>query len=317
MGLARAAVHLLMAQAVDRPYSGSIVTLGRQHVYATEKEIGDMAAKVGFQLKALPVELHREPSLASKGYVSDGWLFKSLGFEEIVRVDYSDYEEVDQILDLNTPLTPANLEKRFDVVLDTGTLEHVFDIAAGLRHCVRMVQPGGRVIHLTPTSNCVEHGFYSVSPTLFSDFYSASGFQVDAVWLCEIPIDLQRGTWNVFDYLGSPERFLSLGQLNDNIWFTLSVATATGTPQPAIPQQSFYTTTWENASTASTTETSPDSPASLQFEAGSKSQRLMSMLERVPLLQRTAARGIQKWRRWRHHQTIKHHRLPYPFVGKF
>ena len=91
MGLARAAVHLLMTEASSRPFSGSIVTLGRQHVYVTANETVAMAAEQGVRLASIPVELHREPSLSKQGFVSDDWLLKSLGFDEIVRVDYSDY----------------------------------------------------------------------------------------------------------------------------------------------------------------------------------------------------------------------------------
>ncbi len=202
MGIPRAAVKLLLDEAVRQRFSGSIVTLGRQHVYVTADEVRRMATERGIVLPHVPEELHREPKLAARGFVSDDCLFGMLGFEKVVRVDYSDYEAPDEILDLNSSQTPAMLERAFDVVLDFGTIEHIFDIAAALRHCCRMVRPGGRIIHLTPSSNCVEHGFFSVSPTLFSDFYSASGFDVDRVLLCRLPGDTARGVWNVYDYLG-------------------------------------------------------------------------------------------------------------------
>ena len=316
MGLARAAVHLLMSEAAKRPFKGSVVTLGRQHVYVSADEVNALAAKHGVSMKSIPIELHREPSLAARGFVSDDWLFQSLGFEEIVRVDYSNYESSDVILDLNDCETPTTLQNRFDLVLDSGTLEHVFDFAAGLRHCVRMVRSGGRVIHLTPSSNCVEHGFYSVSPTLYADFYAASGFTINRVWLCEIPIDLPRGVWQVYDYAGSSERFISLGQLSDKIWFTLSVATADNPVMPRVPQQWVYTQTWSNAiedqsvADQSSTEASP-------FEEGSRSQSLFKKLSRFPLLQAAAVNLILRWRKRVHQTQVRNRRLPYPFVGKF
>jgi SAM-dependent methyltransferase len=244
MGLARAGIHLLLTEAGKRAFQGRIVTLGRQHVYITAEEFRSLADRYRVELKDYPVELHREAVLARQGFVSDDWLLRSFGFDEIVRIDYSNYESSDVLLDLNELSTPSELRESFDVVLDSGTLEHVFDFAAGLRHCVRMVRPGGRAIHITPSSNCVEHGFYSISPTLFMDFYTASGFDVSRVWLCESPLDLPRGQWNVYDYGGSKERFISLGHLNDKIWFTFSVATAKQTVAPTNPQQWIYTQTW-------------------------------------------------------------------------
>jgi SAM-dependent methyltransferase len=318
MGLAKAAVHLLMTEASRRPFRGSVVTLGRQHVYVTSSETQHLASKCGVALKSLPVELHREPSLAKRGFVSDDWLFKSLGFDEIVRVDYSDYESSEVILDLNDSETPGALRSRFDLVLDSGTLEHVFDFAAGLRHCVRMVRPGGRVIHLTPSSNCAEHGFYSVSPTLYSDFYAASGFSVDRVWLCEIPLDLPRGDWNVYDYAGSSERFISLGQLSDKIWFTFSVATAEGAVSAGTPQQWIYTQTWSKADKENTFDDTSAAPNGLPaFEDGSRSQWLIQKLSVSKSMQVVATKLIRGWRDWRHQSRVRNRKLPYPFLGVF
>lgn len=60
-----------MKEAVRRPFSGSIVTLGRQHIYMTAEEVTEMARKCGLVLHSLPVELHREPILAQQGFMSD------------------------------------------------------------------------------------------------------------------------------------------------------------------------------------------------------------------------------------------------------
>lgn len=317
MGLAKAAVHLLVTEAAERPFFGSVVTLGRQHVYVTALEAIEIANKHNVRLRSIPVELHRESTLAKRGFVSDDWLFKSLGFDEVVRMDVSDYESSDLIFDLNESQTPPSLLNRFDLVLDSGTLEHVFDFAAGLRHCVRMVRPKGRVIHLTPSSNCVEHGFYSVSPTLYSDFYSASGFTIDRVWLCEIPLDLPRGTWNVFDYANSPERFISLGQLSDKIWFTYSVATASQSVSPQIPQQWIYTKTWSEAESAQTDNPDLSENTLNQFEQGSRSRRLIDKLSRFPWFQSKVVGLILRWRKTIHQSRIRNRKIPYPFVGKF
>ena len=321
MGLARAAIHLLLNEAARQPFSGSVLTLGRQHVYATAEEVRSMAERLACPLRNCPEQLHRETALAEKGYVSDDWLLQSLGFDQIVRLDFSDYEQPDFILDLNQPETPNNLTGRFDLVLDSGTLEHIFDIAAGLRHCARMVRQGGRVVHLTPTSNCVEHGFYSVSPTLFADFYTASGFDVQRIWLCEIPLDLMRGTWDVYDYLGSSQRFISNGQLNDQIWFTFAVASSRQLDLTRTPQQWYYQQTWSHASAAQQLSTSSAAKggdtAINQFEPGSKAARLVQSLSAVPWAQRYMSGIIHRWRSWRHQRSLSQHRLPYQRIGRF
>ncbi len=313
MGLARAAVNLLLLEASRRPFGGSIVTLGRQHVYLTGNEVREMARQHGVPLQPIRDELHREPHLAAQGFLSDDCLLQMIGFGQITRVDYSDYEAPDEILDLNALETPETLRGKFDVVLDTGTIEHVFDIAAALRHCCRMAKPGGRVIHLTPSSNCVEHGFHSISPTLFADFYAASRFEVNRVYLCRIPLDLPRGVWRVYDYFNSP-RFIPLGQLDNKIWFTFCVVTAGENSAPAIPQQWIYVQTWqrsqEGAAGSGQNSRSSEPP-------DSRAGRLLSRLEGRPMLTRWATGLISRWRSLLDWYRSRSKALPYPFVGRF
>ncbi len=310
MGLARAAINLLLNEARRRPFVGRVITLGSQHVYATAREVEAMADKQGVELASRDFEPHRVPALAAQGFISDRSLLRSLGFSDIVRVDISAYEECDEILDLNSAETPVALCGQFDLVLDSGTLEHVFDFPAALRHCCRLVRPGGRIIHLTPTSNCVEHGFYSVSPTLFHDFYRANHFEVADLLLCRIPLDLPRGAWDVFDYFHSPLRMIPLGMLDDSIWFTWSVAIASNSTATVIPQQGFYESTWRQAGQPSD---SPDQNAG----ENSKARRLLNAVRFSPLLTRVAKATIEKWRAKVNSSRIRRHQLPYPYVGRF
>ncbi|OAI51419.1 hypothetical protein AYO47_07150 [Planctomyces sp. SCGC AG-212-M04] len=310
MGLARAAINLLVHETHRRPFSGRIVTLGTQHVYATAEDVRAMAREAGVVLAASALEPHQNAELAAQGFVSDRSLFRSLGFDDVLRLDVSDYEQCDELLDLNAQETPAHLQGKFDVVLDSGTLEHVFDLPAALRHASRMVKPGGRIIHLTPSSNCVEHGFYSVSPTLFHDFYGANGFELADIFLCRGPLDLQRGVWEVYDYLHSPQRLLPLGLLDSSIWLTWSVAIAPARFENVIPQQGFYESTWRQAGEAS------DRPGS-DVEQGSKARRLLDAVKFSPFLTRLAQATIDRWRGIAHAHQVRRHQLPYPMVGRF
>lgn len=87
----------------------------------------------------------------------------------------------ERLADLNEPL-PPELAGRYDLVVDGGTLEHVFDIAQGLRNVATLVRPGGCVVHHSP-AGMGNHGFYNLNPTLFLDFYGDNGFTVHAVTL--------------------------------------------------------------------------------------------------------------------------------------
>lgn len=72
-------------------------------------------------------------------------------------------------------------------------LEHVFHLANALSSVVRMAKTGGRIIHISPMSNCADHGFYSFSPALFVDYYSINRLAIQKNRLCPLrPGSLRR-----------------------------------------------------------------------------------------------------------------------------
>ena len=128
--------------------------------------------------RATPDELDRGIRSAGIEPVGTSDPFLRMGFESVESVDVSKYEGCDHILDLNSSALPDELKQRFDLVYDGGTLEHVFNVPAALRNIFNMLRPGGVVIHFSPTNGWVEHGFYQFSPTVFTDYYLANGYQV-------------------------------------------------------------------------------------------------------------------------------------------
>jgi SAM-dependent methyltransferase len=104
--------------------------------------------------------------------------FLAMGFRSVASLDVNDFEGCLHIHDLNSPTTPAGLTNRFDVVFNGGTLEHVFDVSAGLRNIFQMLRHNGVVLHFAPINGWVDHGFYQISPTLFTDYYMANGYDI-------------------------------------------------------------------------------------------------------------------------------------------
>jgi hypothetical protein len=93
-------------------------------------------------------------------------------------MDISDYEQATIVHDLNFP-TPANLHEKFDVVIDGGTLEHVFHVPVAMENCMKITKTGGHIVIITNTNNLVGHGFYQFSPELFYRIFSSeNGFEV-------------------------------------------------------------------------------------------------------------------------------------------
>lgn len=71
-----------------------------------------------------------------------------------------------QKLDLNAPIT---LNRRFEVIINHGTAEHIFNIGQVFRTMHDYTLPGGLMFHESPFTGWIDHGFYTLQPTLFFD----------------------------------------------------------------------------------------------------------------------------------------------------
>jgi hypothetical protein len=188
MAISRPMAKLLLSEGKVRPFHGSVLQLGRQTVLISEKEL---VAWAGHELA--------KPETAKKdGLLSDEEFFRSLGFDEVLSCDASPYEKASMILDLNVPV-PRDLYNRFDVIYDGGTMEHVFNVPAVLANIDAMLKIGGRVIHISPASNMVDHGFYCFSPVFFADYYKANQYELEALTLFECAS--WTGRWELYDCL--------------------------------------------------------------------------------------------------------------------
>jgi SAM-dependent methyltransferase len=126
-------------------------------------------------------------------------LFMMMGAESVHSADFSAYENPDFIIDLNKPVDPAHYNQ-FDVIMDAGTLEHVFDVATAFDNVNRMLRVGGNVVIFVPASNAIDHGFYSFSPTLFFDYFGDNGYSQMSCYLIEGSPFLYEKKCRVFRY---------------------------------------------------------------------------------------------------------------------
>jgi hypothetical protein len=79
-------------------------------------------------------------------------------------------------LDLNDPLPPQWVNA-FDFLIDTGTIEHCFNVGQAFKSMCTMVRPGGVVVTMLPMTN-INHGFWNVCPTALYDGFTQNGWTV-------------------------------------------------------------------------------------------------------------------------------------------
>ena len=102
-------------------------------------------------------------------------VFRELGYQLDV-IDIASARGNEIIIDLNEPV-PQNFDRSYDILLDTGTCEHCFNIGQAAINLASMVKLGGYLIQAMPL-NSYNHGFYNVNPTWFADFYPSNGFEI-------------------------------------------------------------------------------------------------------------------------------------------
>jgi len=181
MGLLRRNLYLLALEHKKHPIKGDVLTLGQQSIHATLAEAKVLFEKEGIVLKDLPQNFNTKNNIPDwektdySNYANCQTILALLGAQRVYVADISKYENPDIIMDLNTPVG-QELYNRFDIILDIGTLEHIFNIPQALKNMKLMLKPGGSVILGYPCSNFINHGFYHICPTLLYDYFSANGF---------------------------------------------------------------------------------------------------------------------------------------------
>jgi SAM-dependent methyltransferase len=155
------------------------LTLGRQGLNLGKHELDSFLEKAGVKRNS-----DQRAAIAAGLPFADG-LLKVMGAVELTSVDASPYEGATIIHDMNLPI-PDSLAARFTLVIDFGTLEHIFNFPVAINNCMKLLRVGGSFLSATTANNYLGHGFYQFSPELFFRVFSKeNGFCVDHIYLSE------------------------------------------------------------------------------------------------------------------------------------
>ena len=241
MGLIYSHFHFILEQ--KRKFSLNFengITLGRQQIYLRKETYYKLCDTYGCPRLSLP----------EFGSCNDVFLNQTLGCN-ISSADYSDYEGAELVHDFNTALEERCYGK-YDLVIDGGTLEHVFNFPQALANCMNLLKVNGHLFIFTQANNNMGHGFYQFSPELF---YRAlcddNGFKVEDMILFDsrypgVELDDNNRHWRVADPLKVSSR---VGLVSDRPAGIMVHAVKT-TEKPVFdkyPIQSDYAATYEKA----------------------------------------------------------------------
>ena len=157
MGLLLSNVELMLKAKNDGACFNNVLTIGHLKLFITKADIQKIIGKYKLNIDVNDIK--------DTLYCDD--LFKVLfGTKNIQALDYSDYEDCDIIHDMNRDID-TKYYKQFDVVIDGGSLEHIFNFPVAISNCMQVLKKNGSLFIFTMANNHMGHGFYQFSPELF------------------------------------------------------------------------------------------------------------------------------------------------------
>jgi hypothetical protein len=86
------------------------------------------------------------------------------------------------ILDLNHTQLPERLHGTFDVVLNMGTTEHVFNQLNSYQFIHDAMATGGIAFHQLPSIGWINHGYFTYHKVFFDGIINANNYEVLDLW---------------------------------------------------------------------------------------------------------------------------------------
>jgi len=180
MGLIYSRLKLLLeAKNTGVDYSNTAM-IGRQKISLTKREYKKLET-------VYDLNIEKDNFNFKERDYADLLIKKYLDIKELKIIDYSDYEGATIKLDLNFPI-PNHLHNKFDVLIDGGTIEHIFNFPIAIKNYMNMIKMNGSIFIFTNANNHFGHGFYQFSPELFFRIFNENnGFELKSVILVQHP----------------------------------------------------------------------------------------------------------------------------------
>ena len=217
-------------------------------------------------------------------------LFKAMGATRVDVMDASDFEGATILQDLNEPLAPR-LTCQFDAVVDSGTLEHVFNIPGAFKNVMDALKVGGIFFGGLPANNWCGHGFYQFSAEFFYRVFSEqNGFQIRKLFVAPAWV---AGKWldgPVFE-VSDPKEMMERVEIEGKSLMSFLVQAQKVRHEVVFakwPQQSDYLAAWARGPAGQRGQ--PANPTMLQY-AGKAYRRIAGYIGGVG---RVAERAKEK-----------------------
>lgn len=151
----------------------SCIEFGNQRFHVNEKEIASILKKLGKETSDINFNDSNE-SL----YDKTRRFYKILGIEKYNAIDLNGFDGSYEF-DLNQDIKEVyEFHDTFDLVMNNGTSEHVFDQKNVFLNSHNLCSKDGYMLHMLPFFSWINHGFYNFNPILFFDLAIANNYEI-------------------------------------------------------------------------------------------------------------------------------------------
>ena len=103
------------------------------------------------------------------------WILKHFNFDVVI-FDIISHRGIETLIDLNEPISEVHI-KQFDLIIDTGTLEHCFNVGQAFKNICSTVKKGGVFMTAAPVNN-LNHGYWNFGTIVHTDGFQQNGFEI-------------------------------------------------------------------------------------------------------------------------------------------
>jgi hypothetical protein len=166
-----------------------ILDIGPQNVYfATPDQVRSFVQTQGAALdqEALNREIERVVYFSTPRPEERTTLFSEI--TDLTNIEYNSFDVCaalkTEILDLNYDDLPGKHRENYDVVMNFGTTEHVFNQLNSFEIMHNATKVGGVIYCVLPASGYLDHGYYCYTPVFFRDMASANDYEILDMFFC-------------------------------------------------------------------------------------------------------------------------------------
>jgi hypothetical protein len=183
MGMDIACLLNLQEKGLLTPEKNKLFDVGPQNVYSCTAE--QIVSFVRRQGAAVDGDTLEKEARRLEYFSTPRRQERTTFFSEIADLTHMEYHAIDvcpapktELLDLNVDALPDRHHEYYDVVLNFGTTEHIFNQWNSFSVIHDAVKVGGVIYCVVPATGYLDHGYFCYTPLFFKDMTASNEYEL-------------------------------------------------------------------------------------------------------------------------------------------